>query len=658
MYINAFEEALVETQRLRENIQSRVQVLQSSLYQEDGALARDSLRLLTAFEREFGIFDALEKRFDSVGKLAIRAGSQVETAGQVRRRAMEARELLQMYAEVVKTPDSTLGRLEASVLAGTLEGRSKAIITLRRLVAVAQHMGIAEILTGLETVAGRIENQLLALFHSAFDGGEIEQMRQSAHLIGLLNGGQSCVQSFVNQHSFFQAPTNPEAIMTRYRKTEDGTAAILDYSTPEAADPIVLQLFAQILATLEQDWKYICSVFEEPTVVMDALLTRIFHEPVQVCLEETLHQAKQHSLEAYLRSLNACVKAAKELVKRLSVIIEDATDLDAQSYLDTIFSPHLATLGEDELASLEHILKMAIAPLVAAIKTRKNATARSFLRPSTPVNQTDLQRSLEEASVYRFTEGEPLVIATEGAMAIPSPAVVRRCLMIHAEATARIYSLLPSSNDTLERLWTSLLNGLMRSYVIAALDIAHETGEFGASSKTGHEQSNIAIAAASTTILSDIQSYLQNTLLPVSVTASPVLYRQMVQAKNESFSLVASKISTLLMTEVRGNIDWIEENLLSKQKRSDFKPKGDDLAALVGPSPACQAVVAFLKTVTKNVLSTLDLENARLYLSELASQFHSILIEHVKKYSISETGALLLRKYKTELMMLFFLIYV
>ena len=57
-------------------------------------------------------------------------------------------------------------------------------------------------------------------------------------------------------------------------------------------------------------------------------------------------------------------------------------------------------------------------------------------------------------------------------------------------------------------------------------------------------------------------------------------------------------------------------------------------------------MVAFLRAVTGQVQKNLDQENARAFLFDLGSAFHALLIEHIRQFSISDTGALLLRKYQ------------
>lgn len=449
MLINAFEGGLAETQQAREQLSTTISGQQAAIHSEDGPIARDSIRLLGAFEREFSVFEGLDKRFDQVGNVAIRAGQQLERLGEERRRALEAKEIIQAFMEFVGAPEMSAGRLEAAILSGgaSLEGRIGAAQKLKRLVSLAS-IGSEEALIQILGLSQRVENSLLASFHTAFDAGDQESMRRAASILFAYNGGASCIQSFVGQHEFFQSPTSPELIKTKYLTP----GYLVHYSDgiveEEEADPALTSVFDQIVATSEEDWKYLQEVFENPSQVMDALLTRIFHEPVQVCLEETLRQARLHSLQAYLRALGASWRAARSLVNALGRVYERyAANPEAQlvrlnGLIGELFSPHLepVRLVDRELRALQQILNLATEPLRRAVKWKKEQ-AKALFRSSTPV-----QVSLEGVQLYRFgAGGVGLVRPDEGADLVPSPAVVDRCLLVHADAVSRAFSLLPDS---------------------------------------------------------------------------------------------------------------------------------------------------------------------------------------------------------------------
>jgi hypothetical protein len=58
----------------------------------------------------------------------------------------------------------------------------------------------------------------------------------------------------------------------------------------------------------------------------------------------------------------------------------------------------------------------------------------------------------------------------------------------------------------------------------------------------------------------------------------------MVQNKTDAAGRITEKIDRLLRKELEISLKWIEDQLLAKQRKSDFKPHPDDLEALMGPS--------------------------------------------------------------------------
>lgn len=341
-YIDTFESALSETLRLHASIEERVATQTRSLTLHHGELHQKSVQLGTAFERAFQSFSSLERRFDQMEGHAVRAGLALEKLHQEQRRAQEALQIVQLFTEFVgggvgvgggsisklqamlfheggsiSTAASKMGSSNSLGLSSSaLEQRRNAVRTLKRLLIIAKTdiPGTERGRGQIEQMAERLENALLTAFHEAFEQGNTDGMRDAASLLVTFNGGHSCVQSFVSQHAFFIEPVHPETIQSRYHPdTNNGIPVFIDLNVEEPLDPVLETLFSQIGQTAEADWKYLSLVFTRPSRVMDRLQTRIFHEPMQVHLEELLRQALSHSQLAYLRSLKAAYEATKRL---------------------------------------------------------------------------------------------------------------------------------------------------------------------------------------------------------------------------------------------------------------------------------------------------------------------------------------------------------
>lgn len=55
----------------------------------------------------------------------------------------------------------------------------------------------------VENYCETIEKEILSHFDNAYKDGDVETMAACAKILVEFNGGQSCIQIFVNQHEFF-----------------------------------------------------------------------------------------------------------------------------------------------------------------------------------------------------------------------------------------------------------------------------------------------------------------------------------------------------------------------------------------------------------------------------------------------------------------------
>lgn len=86
-------------------------------------------------------------------------------------------------------------------------------------------------------------------------------------------------------------------------------------------------------------------------------------------------------------------------------------------------------------------------------------------------------------------------------------------------------------------------------------------------------------------------------------------------------------------------------NRLAMQKRNDFAPKNDELAFSRMNTDPCIACSEALERAAKTIRSSLGAgKNAESVLSEIGVAFHSLLLDHFKKYTVSAAGGLMLTK--------------
>jgi len=104
-------------------------------------------------------------------------------------------------------------------------------------------------------------------------------------------------------------------------------------------------------------------------------------------------------------------------------------------------------------------------------------------------------------------------------------------------------------------------------------------------------------------------------------------------------------------------------NLLTRQKKNDYRPKNDELSFARTTTEPCEACCEFLGTVKDTVKEGLSGKNAEAFLTEVGVAFHrlvsllvppaciaefgiySLLLDHYKKFPVNPTGGLMLTKF-------------
>ncbi len=105
----------------------------------------------------------------------------------------------------------------------------------------------------------------------------------------------------------------------------------------------------------------------------------------------------------------------------------------------------------------------------------------------------------------------------------------------------------------------------------------------------------------------------------------------------ESLRTVEMKLLNGLLVCLRSNLRYAER-LLSKQRPGDFKPR--DETECFDSTEACYSVCQFVSTQTSAVLDSLSGGNLDNYLTVFGSNLHSLILAHMKKFTVSPMGAM------------------
>jgi len=117
------------------------------------------------------------------------------------------------------------------------------------------------------------------------------------------------------------------------------------------------------------------------------------------------------------------------------------------------------------------------------------------------------------------------------------------------------------------------------------------------------------------------QQYVNIALMPLSST-SVTTRREMVMFNNQTISRIEGGANSLLQRVTDSIVAWLAAQL-SKQKKTDFKPKNDDLSfARVNTEP-CEACCETLEKVGEMAKHNLTGKNLETFLTEIGVSFHS-----------------------------------
>jgi len=536
----------------------------------------------------------------------------------------------------------------------------------------------------------KFEKDMLHLFDRAYRKGDPKMMHHCAQTLLDFNGGASCVQVYVNQHDFFinrvrEAGNMEEQLWHTLPDPE---------VSPPNAEAGLHELFQESRATVGQEAQIVQAVFPNPPFVMQVFLQRVFAQSIQQYMEQLVNRAAGVSDLAFLRILQLVHQQTSLLVEDLkayevtSIMPRSPTDMSdfnltlnaaptsaatttaatvstmLETAMEELFVPY--TEGQRYLERESKSLGELYASYLAAFtrfheRTHKGAKSSMFDRmvnqlsaaaatASTSTPSTTSEKAA--AALMRFgglssnsernqeRPGEEPLREEDGQVSVE---VAERMLKWHAEAIGRCVEL--SNAADVPKHAFSLLRVLAAAIGSAYIETALETAY--ARLEAGDAKSEPSLQAL--TVLHEVdlichlwQHYVNMALLPLA-SGSVTIRREMVVFNNQSVSRIEGAANHLMQRLADAIINWLSIQL-AKQKRNDFKPRNDDLSfARVNTEP-CVACCETLERVRDAAKANLSGKNLEVFLSEIGVAFHSLLLDHLRKFPVSATGGLMLAK--------------
>ncbi|KAJ1497151.1 Exocyst complex component 5 [Coelomomyces lativittatus] len=206
---------------------------------------------------------------------------------------------------------------------------------------------------------------------------------------------------------------------------------------------------------------------------------------------------------------------------------------------------------------------------------------------------------------------------------------IERCRLIHNEPHLSAFN-----------LFISLCDSVYIQYLEVALDAALEEAHLQ-DGKLEPDFRSLLTVQSSNTIMHLMQAHFITVVVPV-IAPFPPTHREVIQKKTAMISVLERKCNAIVIHLMNVALLYIQ-SLLAKQKKTDFKHKEGELPNH-SLSPTCSSICDFLFKVLGHVQSYLDGENAKKLLIEIGKQCHILLLEHFKKFPVSNMGALTLSR--------------
>ncbi|KZT13036.1 exocyst complex component Sec10 [Laetiporus sulphureus 93-53] len=686
-FIHTFEAAVDKLIAVRKDVQAKTEQMEKIVRTTEREYSKKMAELDKGFESVGQSFSGMESKMNEVGRTAIRIGEQLESVHHQRQRAQAAYDLIDYYNQFSK--DDTV-RLDALKKEGK-EGRRQVAVLLRRLNVVAKEVDLPHADKTRENVdryCEKFEKDMLHLFDRAYRKGDPKMMHHCAQTLLDFNGGASCVQVYVNQHDFF---------INRVRETSNMEEDLWHTlpgpnANPPTSESGLNELFQEIRTTVGQEAQIVQAVFPNPPFVMQVFLQRVFAQSIQQYMEQLLNRAAGLSDLAFLRILQLVHQQTALLIEDLkayevsSVIPRSPSDMgDFNLMLNAAPSSAAATTAATVSTMLETAMEELFVPYTEGQRylekeskslgelyanylsnftryherNHKGSKSSMFDRmvnqlsaaaSNTSTSGTSTTSAQAAAALMRFGGlsadrekdklGEDPIREEDGQVSVQ---IAERMLKWHAEAIGRCVEM-SSANDVPKHTF-ALLRVLAavigNAYVEPALETAQVRLE-AADTKSEPSLQALTVVHEVDLICHLWQHYVNMALLPLS-SSSVTVRREMVVFNNQTVSRIEGAANHLMQRLADAIISWLSAQL-AKQKRNDFKPRNDDLSfARVNTEP-CVACCDVLEKVRDAAKANLSGKNLEVFLTEIGVAFHSLLLDHLKKFPVSATGGLMLAK--------------
>ncbi|KAI9731875.1 MAG: Exocyst complex component 5 [Cirrosporium novae-zelandiae] len=636
--------------------------------------------------------------YEAGGNAAVKIGEKLEEQEKQRRRAQDAKFLIQCWLEVSERGEML--SLEDLRHQATGDGKVRSAHIARQLLKISQrldpiswsHSTVNGVATNgingknekpkpntrelIEKFLESLEQDLLQQFDEFYRKQNFEAMRECATVLYDFNEGSSVMSLFVNTHQFFIERS--QLITEEVGGDAETWEKLADPdSEPPGVEPSLQSLVDEVKVVVQDESSIIKRAFPYYEQVLGRFLQRVFQQSIQQRLEMVLDKASSVSSLAFLRSLQAARSYINTLVEDLKShgltehpeSISSQTSLILDQQLDDLFVPYFvgSSYIEREKKNLEELYSSLLFKFTI-FHSRRKKTPTTFMA-SLAKSGSEMLASARDAYMDRLDSSdlapaqkrmllrvaglkdadsskkqtEIEVCDEDGVLRISN---TKRMLKWLAEGVGRGLEL-SGGNETPKDV-SSLLNTLIAHmgniYLETTLDAATDMATAQENIKNEPDFSYLPDLLPAITTMNLMLACINTVLLPLA-SSNITIRRDMEKATNLAINRMEDKVNAVLHHTIDAAIAWISR-LLGNQKRTDYRPKDDGTWLEMLQTPTCLSIFTFLSRLHTLSLTSLP-EHSPAILSlhtELAVGLRTLLLDHYRKFTVNAAGGLMVTK--------------
>jgi hypothetical protein len=320
-------------------------------------------------------------------------------------------------------------------------------------------------------------------------------------------------------------------------------------------------------------------------------------------IDEGLKAAGTHSTVMYLRYLSWSYCLTCSFVDQLVTMyidhIEESSPLVPEGAALESIRTHLMELHAEiferyikpedvqllETRFLKEILDICSLPIKNFVTSKRVDKASKALFNISSASESDIvpdKEIVNRTMFYLFKDGTPLLRPKECESGLINEVILMRILRLVSDALARMkifYSAKQVLSDIVENYLCFFFEGLFKACLQRGVQYALDNQDVGMAQRQ-LDPKNFILVQTLNNLLGIMQAFFEEQLLPLSSSVSVTCSRKISEKKNAIFSAVLKLINELVNMEIGAISSNISGCISKYAKKSDFKPKPDDVNAL------------------------------------------------------------------------------